>query len=88
MTRTLLTATLMAGLIALPGIARADDPVKSRANASAATFSWFANGAALSQADALALAQAQRIAMAQAWGDGTWICSPAGFGQGSTCYRR
>ncbi|MEZ5796797.1 MAG: hypothetical protein R3D63_04465 [Paracoccaceae bacterium] len=51
-------------------------------------FSWFANAAPnLPQDEAVKRAKAA-IQKARALANGaTWVCSPAGFGQKSRCYR-
>ncbi len=56
------------------------------ATGSPAVFDWFANDSAATstayQARMLQAAEAMRL------GRGSWICSPSGFGQRSSCVRR
>ena len=50
-------------------------------------FSWFSNGRTAAEAE-----QARRnltgIQSARLLGQGSWICSPAGFGKKSRCFAR
>lgn len=50
-------------------------------------FDWYAN-AATAPTDPAVQAQLIRLAAAQTDGNGSWICSPAGFGKPSTCFNR
>lgn len=75
-------AALCCAMLTLPTGAFAQSADKSR------TFNWFSN-AAVSQptadkAKARAVLRKARLVNARA----TWVCSPAGFGHGSSCSRR
>ena len=48
-------------------------------------FDWLANGSDLSRDRALAIARERQVLAATQMGDGSWICSPAGFGRKSHC---
>jgi hypothetical protein len=58
---------------------RATKPSKPRLVA----FNWMANGALAASSDKSRSAQKRYRVIS---GQGTWICSPAGFGQRSRCY--
>lgn len=49
----------------------------------AVAFNWLANGASAASTDKSKSAQKRYRVIS---GQGTWICSPAGFGQRSRCY--
>lgn len=50
-------------------------------------FNWLANGNDISKREARARQAARRASLMSTRGGATWICSPAGFGQPSRCYR-
>lgn len=50
-------------------------------------FDWMANGKNASTREARARRAARRASLMSTRGGATWICSPAGFGQPSRCYR-
>ena len=49
----------------------------------AVAFNWLANGAAVPSLDKARVGQKRSRVIT---GHGSWICSPAGFGQRSRCY--
>lgn len=61
---------------------------KRIAKPTSVSFNWYANRAPVLQDQAQLNARAQRQAVALTWGKSKWVCSPAGFGQRSTCYSR
>ena len=70
----------MANAEAAPHVARsAKIMIKSEAGQGAARFDWL---------KVKGPAKTQRIASSIPHGNGSWICSPAGFGRKSRCHRR
>ena len=77
----LLVAVFIAGLMPAASFA---DHTKTSAHAVAASgFNWLANGSDVDREHALAIARERQILAAAQMGDGSWIRSPAGFGQKS-----
>ena len=67
-------------LIAPKQIAAQNIPTKTTvAGQGSARFNWLATPSN---------AAPQRVAQTRFYGNGSWICSPAGFGKKSQCYRR
>lgn len=82
--RTLICITTLG----LPTLAPAGGTTVTQDRAIAPSgFNWLGNGATASTQQALANNRALRYAYVMAFGDGSWICSPAGSGKGSYCYR-
>ncbi|MDE4097544.1 MULTISPECIES: hypothetical protein [Rhodobacterales] len=83
------SATLSVGFIvaitAIPMTAAAEAEQQSVENVYA--FNWMANGKKVSKREARARQAARRASWMSTRGGATWICSPAGFGQKSRCYR-
>ena len=76
--------------MALSLSACAEGPESLEIKASATTssaFNWMANGNSVSQREARARQNALRASMISSRDGATWICSPAGFGRKSRCYR-
>ena len=57
------------------------------ATASMTGFNWLANGNDAQKREARARQAAVRASYMSTRGGATWICSPAGFGRKSHCYR-
>lgn len=62
-------------------------PMSTAAGIAPSGFNWLSNGKTATQQQALAENRALQFAVRGALGYGTWICSPAGFGRKSYCYR-
>jgi hypothetical protein len=71
-------------------VSLADGGQESSASSSTprAGFNWFANAGGLAKDKALALALTRKVALQSTYGSGSWVCSPAGFGSNSKCFRR
>ena len=82
-----LSAILVAMTVSPLGASGANSG-KRIAKPASSSFSWFANRAPVLQGQSPSNARAQRQAVAVTWGKSNWVCSPAGFGQRSTCYSR
>jgi hypothetical protein len=80
----LLVATLIAGL--MPAASFADNSAQAANSVTPSGFDWLANGSDLDRENALEIARERQILAATQMGDGSWICSPAGFGRKSQCY--
>lgn len=77
---------LVSGVL-LPTLSSADPVAPRTVQATKYSFNWLSNGKAMTSEELAAIILAQQIKIAGAMGDGSWICSPAGFGQRSRCYR-
>lgn len=85
-------AFLVVGMIAAisvtPTTAAAEADKQSNARIlKASGFNWLANGNDVSKREARARQAARRASFLSTRGGAKWICSPAGFGQRSRCYR-
>ena len=86
--KSALAALVSSGLMALATCAQADDTFSTKNTAVAPSgFNWMANGTQLSHEEAQEKVRATRVAMIREMGNGSWICSPAGYGRRSQCYR-
>ena len=82
---TLFVSLVVAGFLPVSAIAEGGTQVP--ATTPAFSFDWRANGSDRSKESALAIVRERRILASSSMGDGTWICSPAGFGRKSHCTR-
>lgn len=74
--------------VGLPAVAAADgSSIHRRITIAPSGFNWLANGKSRSEAKAEMQIKDRQLALVKAKGGGSWICSPAGFGQRSKCYR-
>lgn len=80
----------LVGLTLAATVGMADGKQETSASSSTprAGFNWFANAGGLTKDKALALALTRKVALQSTYGSGSWVCSPAGFGSKSKCFRR
>ncbi|SFR43772.1 hypothetical protein SAMN04488005_1950 [Yoonia tamlensis] len=81
----LLVAVSIAGLLPTASLADHSTTTTTSHAVAANGFNWLANGSNVEREHALAIARERQQLAAAQMGDGSWICSPAGFGQKSYC---
>ena len=85
--RGVVTSMALTLIMIAPTRAVAETPTRPAVTIAASGFNWLAKNENPTEAQAAEQLRERQIAAAFRMGDGSWVCSPAGFGQPSRCSR-